>query len=144
MLFRSSNVVVTSTTNSSGGTDYEVKLADELEIGTVSYTHLIGTSAFGYLNNVSGNESVAFGFTNTISAAEAVAMGRNNQAVSYTHLQRLLTPQQTNSIALRSTVFFSPVNDTCRFAFCRLDQALSLIHIWDRQTAPIRLGVDRG
>ncbi|WP_417573498.1 hypothetical protein [Phascolarctobacterium faecium] len=29
-----SNVVVTSTTNSSGGTDYEVKLADELEIGT--------------------------------------------------------------------------------------------------------------
>ena len=31
-----SNVVVTSTTNSSGGTDYEVKLADELEIGTAS------------------------------------------------------------------------------------------------------------
>ena len=29
-----SNVVVTSTTNSSGGTDYEVKLADVLEIGT--------------------------------------------------------------------------------------------------------------
>ena len=29
-----SNVVVTSTTNSSGGTDYEVKLADELQIGT--------------------------------------------------------------------------------------------------------------
>ena len=29
-----SNVVVTPTTNSSGGTDYEVKLADELEIGT--------------------------------------------------------------------------------------------------------------
>ena len=29
-----SNVVVTSTTNSSSGTDYEVKLADELEIGT--------------------------------------------------------------------------------------------------------------
>ena len=29
-----SNVVVTPTTNSSGGTDYEVKLADELQIGT--------------------------------------------------------------------------------------------------------------
>ena len=29
-----SNIVVTPTTNSSGGTDYEVKLADELQIGT--------------------------------------------------------------------------------------------------------------
>ena len=61
-----SNVVVTSTTNSSGGTDYEVKLADELQIGTgVNVDGSDGSITAGGVTINKDDEGTVNGLTNT-------------------------------------------------------------------------------
>ena len=61
-----SNVVVTPTTNSSGGTDYEVKLADELQIGTgVNVDGSDGSITAGGVTINKDDEGTVNGLTNT-------------------------------------------------------------------------------